>query len=45
MLLPTAETRRALADLDLMGINALRLFPGVEGVASACAARFRLDLD
>jgi hypothetical protein len=42
--LPAADTHPALADLDLMGINALRLFPDLGGVATACATQLRLDL-
>lgn len=45
VLLPGSEARQALSDLDLMGIDALRLFPDLDGVAAACTARFRLESD
>lgn len=42
-LLPSREAAIALADLDVMGINYSRVFPGLEG--SARAARLRLSFE
>ena len=43
ILLPMHDVRLALADLDLMGISALHLFPDLTGAAAACKARLLLD--
>jgi hypothetical protein len=44
VLLPLDDVRTALADLDLMGISALRLFPDLTGAATACKVRMLLEL-
>lgn len=38
-LIPASEARVALADLDAMGLNYSRIFPGLEGCARAAALR------
>jgi hypothetical protein len=43
ILLPAEEVRFALADLDLMGISALHLFPDLAGAAAACSTRLQLE--
>ncbi len=43
ILLPCSDVRTALADLDLMGISALKLFPDLTGAAAACKVRLLLD--
>ncbi|WP_426509568.1 FRG domain-containing protein [Dactylosporangium sp. McL0621] len=43
VLLPLDDVRTALADLDLMGISALRLFPDLTGAATACKIRMLLE--
>jgi hypothetical protein len=43
VLLPLDDVRTALADLDLMGISALRLFPDLTGAAAACKVRLLLE--
>lgn len=43
VLLPLEDAHQALFDLELMGIDALRLFPDLDGVAASCVARFRLE--
>jgi FRG domain len=43
VLLPMDDVRTALADLDLMGISALRLFPDLTGAATACKVRMLLE--
>jgi hypothetical protein len=45
VLLPLDDVRTALADLDLMGISALQLFPDLTGAAAACKVRLLLDQD
>jgi hypothetical protein len=43
ILLPLADVRTVLADLDLMGISAVQLFPDLNGAAAACKVRLLLD--
>lgn len=43
VLLPFEDVRTALADLDLMGISPLQLFPDLVGAAAACKARLLLE--
>ncbi|WP_082641329.1 FRG domain-containing protein [Bradyrhizobium yuanmingense] len=40
---PCAEARRALADLDLMGVNYSRIYPGLEGCARTAQLRARWE--
>lgn len=41
-LIPVAEARTALADLDLMGINHSNIFPGLEGCARVANLRMSI---
>jgi len=41
-LIPVGEAKKALADLDLMGINHSNIFPGVEGCARAANLRMSI---
>lgn len=43
-LIPVNEMRAAIADLDAMGINYARIYPGLEGNARAAEVRIGLDL-
>jgi hypothetical protein len=43
VLLPLDEVRTVLADLDLMGISAVQLFPDLNGAAAACKVRLLLE--
>jgi hypothetical protein len=43
ILLPAEDVRNALADLDMMGISALHLFPDLSGAAAACKTRLLLE--
>jgi FRG domain len=43
VLLPLADVRSALADLDLMGISAVQLFPDLTGAAATCKVRLLLE--
>jgi hypothetical protein len=40
--LPIAETFSAIADLEIMGINYTRMFPGIEGAARSAIIRLSL---
>ena len=41
--IPGGEARRALSDLDLMGINYSRIYPGLEGCARTAQLRARWE--
>ena len=41
--IPSSEARRALADLDLMGVNYSRIYPGLEGCARTAQLRARWE--
>jgi len=43
-LIPSRDVRLALADLDIMGINYSRIFPGLDGCARAASMRMLLEV-
>jgi hypothetical protein len=43
-LVPSSDALRAMADLDGMGLNHSRMYPGLDGGAKAARMRFLINL-